>query len=266
MREFLASGVLPKHELVRLATHISGTSRLDVMRGVQLSSDQWGGLDDLVRQRLGGVPLQHLEGTIQFGPLELLCDARALVPRPETEYLWELLVTRLRDRPTDVMVDMCTGSGCLALGLKHFSPKSSVYGTDIDERALALAGENVAHTGLVVDMREGDLFGALPNNLRGRIDVLVVNPPYIAESEFSTLPVEVRDHDPRVALVAGATGLETHARIADTWIGWMKPGGLLALEIGETQGGELAEMFAMGSPEIVVDLTGRERYLFGVAQ
>jgi release factor glutamine methyltransferase len=265
MREFLASGVLPEHELVRLATHVSGTTRLDAMRGVELSPDQWSDLDALVRQRLSGFPLQHLEGTVQFGPLELLCDRRALVPRPETEYLWELLVTRLRGRSADVIVDMCTGSGCIALGLKHVFPESSVYGTDIDSEALALAGENVTHTGVAVELRQGDLFGALSDRLRGHLDLLVVNPPYIAESDVAALAVEVRDHDPRVALVAGATGLETYARIADEWIGWMKPGGLLALEIGETQGGELAKMFAMGNPEIVVDLAGRERYLFGVA-
>ncbi len=266
MREFLASGVLPDHELVRLAIHVSGASRLDVLRGFELSQDQWRDLDDLVRRRLAGVPLQHLEGTVQFGPLELLCDSRALVPRPETEYLWEQLVSRLQGQPIDVIVDLCTGSGCLALALKHAIPEAAVYGTDSDPDALSLARENVDYTALDVQLFEGDLFEALPGELRGRIDVLVVNPPYLAEREFAALSTEVRDHDPRAGLVAGETGLEMYSRIAANWIGWMRPGGLLALEIGETQGREVAEIFAATGPEVAPDLAGRERFLFGIAR
>jgi len=265
MREFLTSGVLPDHELIRLATLVSGVPRFDVLRGAELSQGQWRELDDLVRARLGGVPLQHLEGTVQFGPLELLCDARALIPRPETEYLWELVVARITDRPHDIIVDMCTGGGCLAFALKHAFPEATVYGADSDPQALELANENGSYTGLAVEMLGGDLFDALPRELRGRVDLLVVNPPYIAESEFSTLPVEVRDHDPKRALVAGVTGAETYSRIARDWIGWMKSGGMLALEIGETQGREVAEMFTVSSPEVVADLTGRERFVFGTA-
>ncbi|GBE25953.1 release factor glutamine methyltransferase [bacterium BMS3Bbin02] len=266
MREFLASGVLPDHELVRLVTNVSGASRLDVLRGFELSQDQWRNLDDLVRRRLAGVPLQYLEGTVQFGPLELLCDNRALIPRPETEYLWERVVARLHDRPTDVIVDLCTGSGCLALALKHAIPEAVVYGADSDPGALSLARENVAYTALDVQLFEGDLFEALPGELRGQIDVLVINPPYLTEREFAALAVEVRDHDPRAALVAGETGLEMYSRIATTWIGWMRPGGLLALEIGETQGREVAEMFAAMSSEVLPDLSGRDRFLFGIAR
>lgn len=266
MRESPVSGVLPDHEFVRLAIHVSGASRLDVLRGVELSQDERHDLHDLVRRRLAGVPLQHLEGTVQFGPLELLCDSRALVPRPETEYLWEQLVSRLQGQPIDVIVDLCTGSGCLALALKHAIPKAAVYGTDSDPDALSLARENVDYTALDVQLFEGDLFEALPEELQGRIDVLVINPPYVAEREFAALPTEVRDHDPRAALVAGETGLEMYSRIAATWIGWMRPGGLLALEIGETQGREVAEIFAATGPEVAPDLAGRERFLFGIAR
>ena len=113
-----------------------------------------------------------------------------------------------------MIVDLCTGSGALALALKARFPEARVHATDISEEALSLAAENAARLGLEIAFHHGDLFDALPYDLRDRIDLLVSNPPYVAEDEWPGLPVEIRDHEPREALVAGESGFELIDRIA----------------------------------------------------
>ena len=116
--------------------------------------------------------------------------------------------------PGTVIVDLCTGSGALALALKSCFPAAQVHATDISQEALSLAAENAARLGLDVALHNGDLFDALPSDLRDRIDLLVTNPPYVAEGEWTGLPVEIRDHEPRGALVAGQSGFDVIERIA----------------------------------------------------
>ena len=220
------------------------------------------GFEELVRLRRAGEPLQYLEGTVQFGPLELLADRRALIPRPETELLWEMAVTTLRSSlplrgrvgEGVTIVDLCTGSGNLALALKHAFPEARVYATDISEEALSLAEENASRTGLEVDFLKGDLFEPLPPELRGRVDLLVANPPYVSEAEFADLPTEVRDHEPYQALVAGPRGDEVVRRIVEEAPGWLADGGWLFCEISPT-------LSLAGDFEVRPDLTGRPRVL-----
>lgn len=265
-RDFLATGTLPQYETVRLAMLVAGVSRFEVLQGRDLSDTEARRLKSLVDKRASGVPLQHLEGVVQFGPIDVLCDSRALVPRPETEYLWELVVERVSGRRVDVVVDLCTGGGCLALALKHELPAARVIGTDVDSSAVSLASDNATFTGIEIEVREGDLFEALPKEIFGQVDLLVVNPPYVAESEFGSLPIDVRAYDPKVALVAGDTGLEIIERIAVDWEAWMRSSGLLALEIGEHQGAAVRELFPGGDTELVPDLAGRTRFFFAYAQ
>ncbi len=215
----------------------------------------------LAARRLAGEPLQYLEGTVQFGPLELAIDDRALVPRPETEGLWEMAVAALGDAgPGTVIVDLCTGSGNLALALQHAFPRAQVYATDTSEDAVALAKENAARTRLGVTFLHGDLFDPLPRKLMGRVDLLVANPPYVAEGDYPALPTDVR-REPRQALVAGPDGTETLARIGADAEWWLAVGGWLLAEIGETQSQRALGLFPGLDREVREDLAGRDRYL-----
>jgi release factor glutamine methyltransferase len=265
VRHLLSEARLPLHEAERLLAVATGRSRGDLLPGTEVEGEQRQRYDDLVEQRLSGVPLQHLEGTIQFGPVELLTDGRALIPRPETELLWEQSVRALGEAgPGTVIVDLCTGSGNLALALQHHFPAAQVYATDVSRDALDLARENAERLDLPINVLEGDLFEALPGELYERVDLIVVNPPYVAESEFDDLPVDVRLHDPRVALVAGPAGDEVLARLAADAYWWMGTGGWLFCEIGETQSGRALELFGgYLDVEVRPDLNGRPRILVG---
>ncbi|MDP8957628.1 MAG: peptide chain release factor N(5)-glutamine methyltransferase [Actinomycetota bacterium] len=253
-------GDLPRHEAVRLRAAVTGRSRAALALDPSLTSEQAGRLAELVRRRLEGEPLQYLEATVQFGPLELAADRRALIPRPETEQLWQMAVEALGEAGRDtVIVDLCTGSGNVALALKHSFPQARVLATDISSEALSLAEENAARTGLEVELLQGDLFGPLPGSLRGRVDLLVANPPYVSESEMAALAPEVRQHEPREALVAGPSGDEMLARIAEDAGWWLGTGGHLFCEIAEMRAERARELFASWDAEIRPDLAGRSR-------
>lgn len=217
-------------------------------------------LSELIERRLAGEPLQYLEGTAAFGPLDLLVDERVLIPRPETEQLWELAVKLVVD--PGVVVDMCTGSGALALALAGSYPNAAVHGTDIAPDALDVAAENSARVGRSVTWHHGDLFDALPPDLLGRVDLVVCNPPYVSASEFVALPVDVL-HEPMGALVSGPTGLEVIAELAAGIGEWLAPDGVFVVEMGETQGGAAVDLFAEFAGEIHQDLTGRDRFVVG---
>lgn len=234
---------LPPHELRRLR-NVAG-------------DDQH--LDELVRRRLEGEPLQYLEGTAAFGPFDLAVDERVLIPRPETEGLWDLACS-LVTSPA-VIVDLCTGSGALAIALARRFPDARVIGTDLSEDALGVARVNGAALAPDVEWRKGDLFDALEPSLRGKVDLLVSNPPYVSAAEWGELPVDVR-REPRMALVAGKTGLEILSRIADEAATWLRPGGKLVCEIGEKQGRAVRDVFSRYHDVVVLrDLTDRDRYL-----
>lgn len=264
-RLLLNEADVPLHEAERLLAVATGRSRYQLRAEVEVDAEAAQRYLDLVRQRVAGVPLQHLEGTVQFGPIELRTDRRALVPRPETERLWEEAGAALGEAgPGTVIVDLCTGSGNLALALKHRFPLAQVYATDLSGEALALAKENAASLQLDVMFLQGDLFAPLPGELYERVDLLVANPPYVTEAEFDHLPIDVRDHDPRQALVAGPRGDEAIARIAADVFWWMGTGGWLFCEIGETQSERALELFGTYlDVEVRPDLTGRSRILVG---
>lgn len=253
---------VPQHERLRLVTAATGLTRAQLAADGGLDYAQQAAVDRLVERREAGEPLQYLEGTVQFGPLEIGSDPRALIPRPETERLWEEAVASLRRAgPGTVIVDIGTGSGCLALALKHAFPRARVIGTDVSEDALALAKQNAARTGLEVEFLHGSLFDPLPPALMGRVDLVVSNPPYVSEAEYPSLPPEVRDHEPRRALVAGPAGTEVLAQIADEAFWWVGIGGWVLCEIGETQGGEALRLFGAYDREVRPDLAGKDRIL-----
>jgi release factor glutamine methyltransferase len=253
---------LPKHEYERLVLAATRRSRTELVRDATLSPEERDRLDSLVARRRRGEPLQYLEGSVPFGPIEVAVDGRALVPRPETEQVWEAAVGCLQEAgPGTVIVDLGTGSGVLALALKHAFPAARVLGVDVSAGALDLARANAAANGLDVEFLHGDLFEPIDSALRGRVDLVVSNPPYVTEADWPRLPTEIRDHEPRSALVAGPEGTEVLARIAEEAYWWLGVGGRLVCEIGETQGVAVGELFGAYHTEIRTDLAGRDRIL-----
>ncbi len=258
--ELLASiSDLPHHEVERLLGKATGRSRSDLLLAVPVSEADREAFAALVDRRRGGEPLQYLEERIPFGPIEVSVDPRVLVPRPETEQLFEL-ATRALAEPT-VIVDLCTGSGNLALALKHAFPDAVVYATDRSADAVAVAEENAREAGLDITVFTGDLFEPLPEHLHGQVDLIVANPPYLAEEEFVDLPVDVRDHEPRMALVAGPTGDEVLAAIAGEAFEWLAPGGVIVCEISEFRGAEALALFAALDGVVESDLAGKDRFV-----
>jgi release factor glutamine methyltransferase len=158
-------------------------------------------------------------------------------------------------------VDLGTGTGALALALKHRFPSAPVYAVDLSEAALELAAENADRNGLEIVLLHGDLFAALPDRLRGRVEMIVSNPPYVSEAEYASLPEEIREHEPREALVAGPAGTEVLARIAEEAYRWLGIGGWVLCEIGETQREAALELFGAFEREVRPDLAGRPRFL-----
>jgi release factor glutamine methyltransferase len=254
-RRLIDAAGLPEHEAWRLLAAVTQQSPGTVRAGVELSPNQEARFKHMVRRRLSGEPLQYLEGSVPFGPIEVTVDRRVLIPRPETEYLYSLAAEAASS--PGLIVDLCTGSGALALALKHRFPDALVIGTDVAAEALELAALNGVRNGLEVEWRQGDLFSALPDGLRRRVDLLVSNPPYVAAAEWDRLPVDVR-HEPYGALVAGPEGTEIVEQIIDQVGGWLAPVGQAWIEVGDRQAELLARRHVV---EVVPDQYGLPRFL-----
>ena len=224
--------------------------------GVTVDSSALAHFNRLVEQRVHGEPLQYLEGEITFGPIRLAVDERVLIPRPETEYLYDLAVRSLK--PPKVVVDICTGSGALALALKATYPDARVVASDFSPEALEVAVENGRRLGLDVDWRLGDLWTAVPSELAGQVNLMVANPPYVSESEWEQLPIDVQQ-EPRMALVAGPLGTEVIERLLDQTGGWLATGGVALVEVGENQARPLSKN--RNDVEVLIDQYQRPRFL-----
>lgn len=251
--------LLEPHERLRLLQAVTGRPRRSVIADPGLNPDERRRFDDLVARRLSGEPLQYLEGTVSFGGVDVAVDRRALIPRPETEELLELAAAAVVE-PRRI-VDLCTGSGNLALALARRFPGAEVAATDISADALSLARENARRLGTVVRFSQGDLFDSLPDGWRGSVDLLVANPPYVADDDG--LPSVVADHEPAVALFAGPDGLDVIRRIAAEIGDWLSPGAVFAVEVGSDHAEAALAAFVGCDARIVADLFGRPRFIVG---
>jgi release factor glutamine methyltransferase len=211
-----------------------------------------------VRRRAAGEPLAHVTGWTGFRHLTLRCDRRALIPRPETEGLVELVLARV---PGGRVADIGTGSGCIALSLATEGRYDEVVAIELSAEALSLAEENRRATGARVALVRGDLCGPLaPESL----DALVSNPPYLTAAEYAALDGSVRDWEPETALASGTEGLDAIAPLLDQGRAVLRPGGWLALEIDCARAALCAcRAGASGWTDVAIhaDLFGRERYL-----
>lgn len=261
-REVLASSTLPRHEAERLLAVASGTSRTDLMLDVEILDAHIERFRGLESRRMDGEPLQYLEGDVPFGPVVIAVDARVLIPRPETEEMLALAVG-LVDRPS-VILDLCTGSGNLAIALAATFPDATVYATDLSADAVDAARENALRNGVDIRCERGDLFAPLPDELAGRIDLVVANPPYLSVVEMADLPPDVA-REPRSALEGGSDGLDVVARIGTEVSHWLAPGAPVLCEVSEFHAQRAAALFASVRGEVRHDLYGKPRFVVGRA-
>lgn len=255
----------PRLNAEHLLAHVLKRKRIEIYLEFErvLAEEELAPLRDLVKRRGQGEPLQHLLGTVEFCGRVFLCDKRALVPRPETEQLVEMIADCKLQKADCRILDVGTGSGVIALSLAVKFPEAKITATDISDEALAVARENAARLGAEekIVLIKSDLLEAVA----GTFDLIVANLPYIATGDRSTLAREVL-HDPDAALFAGARGTELICKLIDTARAHLSAAGLLALELGIGQADELAALMAEKNYhdiEAIRDYSGVKRFLFG---
>ncbi|MCS0638668.1 putative protein N(5)-glutamine methyltransferase [Streptomyces sp. LP05-1] len=199
-------------------------------------------LGALVERRVAGAPLEHVVGWAEFAGLRIAVDEGVFVPRRRTEFLVEQAVAATR--PGAVVVDLCCGSGALGVALVSVVEGAELHAADVDPAAVRCARRNVTTVGGRV--YQGDLYAPLPAGLRGRVDVLLANVPYVPTEEVPLLPGEAREHEPLVALDGGADGLDVLRRVTEEAAGWLAPGGCLLFETSERQAGAARAAVAAG--------------------
>jgi release factor glutamine methyltransferase len=250
---------LPTAELLMMS--VLGTDRTGIYAGNrELSTAEAKRFGRALCRRCLGTPTQHLTGEQGFRRLILEVRPGVFVPRPETEVLVEVALQLVDGLESPSIIDVGTGSGAIALAIKQERPDARVVATDVSPEAVALARANAGRLGLDVDVVEGDLLTSVPAHLRGAVDLVVSNPPYVSPEEHGELPPDARA-DPALALVGGIEVYERLFAEAAEWVG--RRHGAVAVEIGASMGHAVADAAAMagfaGPITIVLDLTGRPR-------
>ncbi len=258
----------PRLQAELLLAHVLRVPRMGLYLEFQrvLAESELAAARELVKRRGQREPLQHLVGSVSFCGFELAVNPHVLVPRPETEPLAEAAWSFLSasGQQTPLALDLCTGSGCLAIALAMKCPRAMIHAADLSPEALTVARANAERHGASARMifHEGDLFTPLPAELK--FDLIVSNPPYIPTGEITALEPEVRDHDPRAALDGGEDGLDFYRRIATEGADRLRSGGRLMAEFGDGQAEALRRIFTSSGwqvREILPDLDGRPRIL-----
>ena len=233
-----------------------GRSELSRQRVIKPSETRQ--INEIIDKRLTGRPLWYIIGDVDFYDCNIKVDERALIPRPETEILAQQAVNTVEEG--DKVLDMCTGSGCIAIAIaKHCMGKRvQVTAADVSDAAIMLAQENANYNSVDITFVQSDLF----SRVHGRFNLIVCNPPYIKSGDIASLQREVRDHEPRIALDGGDDGLEFYRRLAKEITSYIVRGGLLILEVGEGQAEEVLKLFDKREYAMVVkDFDGVDRIL-----
>ncbi|QPP06546.1 peptide chain release factor N(5)-glutamine methyltransferase [Streptomyces bathyalis] len=230
----------PRFDAEELAAYVHDVKRgeLHLVPDSDFDARYW----EAVSRREAREPLQHITGRAFFRYLELQVGPGVFVPRPETESVagWAIEAVRAMDVAEPLIVDLCTGSGAIALALAQEVPRSRVHAVELDEGAYGWAVKNVE--GSRVTLHHGDALTALPE-LDGQVDLVVSNPPYIPLTEWEYVAPEARDHDPQLALFSGEDGLSTIRGLERTAHRLLRPGGLVVIEHADTQGGQVPWIF-----------------------
>jgi release factor glutamine methyltransferase len=259
----------PANDAELLLRHVLGWDRaaLITRAAEALPTSEQKRFFSLVDERGGHRPLQHLTGTQAFWHHEFVVTPDVLIPRPETEILVEAALEALRELAAPLVVDVGTGSGCIALSLAAERPDAVVHAVDASAAALAVAAENARRLGVHgrVELHEGDLLEPVAR-LRGTVNLVVSNPPYVDPSEIPSLASEVRDHEPRSALVAPQPPYGIYERLAVQAVETVRPGGWVLVEVGRGMAdGVAARLTAAGLVGIDTrpDLAGIARVVSG---
>lgn len=268
--DFRARGIEnPRLDAELLVAHALHVDRMRVILDAArpLEGEELHKLRELVKRRRAHEPVAYLRGEREFYGLRFRVDGRVLIPRPDTETLVDVALARTRHCSMSMrMVDLCTGSGCVAVAIARQRPTACVFATDVSPGAIEVARDNAQRLGAYnVALRVGDLFAPVADR---RFDVVTANPPYIASGEIPTLQSDIKDFEPRVALDGGADGLDVVRRIVAEAPARLVPGGVLALEIGAGQADATAELLrAHGFVDVRADrdIARIERVVSGVA-
>ncbi|MFE9095245.1 peptide chain release factor N(5)-glutamine methyltransferase [Streptomyces sp. NPDC007264] len=230
----------PRNDAEELAAFVHGVKRgeLHSVKDADFDARYW----EVVARREAREPLQHITGRAYFRYLELQVGPGVFVPRPETESVvgWAIDAVRAMDVVEPLIVDLCTGSGAIALALAQEVPRSRVHAVELSEDALEWTRKNMA--GSRVDLRQGDARDAF-HDLDGQVDLVISNPPYIPLTEWEYVAPEARDHDPELALFSGEDGLDLIRGLERTAHRLLRPGGVVVIEHADTQGGQVPWIF-----------------------
>lgn len=259
----------PRRSAEWLLSAATGLSRIELYayHDRPLADDERALLREGVKRRAAGEPLQYVTGEVAFRHIIVKVRPGVLIPRPETEILVDSVLpaidAAIAERGTALVADICTGSGCIALSIASERPTTRVVACDLSQVALTVTAENATRLGLAerVVVVGGDLFAALDEDLRGQLDVIVSNPPYIPSADVPDLPAEVAGFEPHLALDGGPDGLGVYRRLLAEARTWLRPGGLIGVELDERMvniaAGEAVEWYE--EVRVVRDLTGRDR-------
>lgn len=220
----------------------------------------------MIAKRASRIPLQQILGSQEFMGLDFFVNEHVLIPRQDTETLVELVLQEQQSTEKKLL-DLCTGSGCIAISLAVKGGYESVTATDLSEEALKVAERNAKAHQKEIIFRQGDLFTALPQSEAGTFDIITSNPPYIPTAVIATLEPEVREHEPMMALDGTEDGLKFYRQIAKKAGTWLKPGGVIYLEIGYDQGEAVSGLLreaGFDKVRVVKDLPGKDRVVCGV--
>jgi release factor glutamine methyltransferase len=270
-KEKLAAADISEVDAEHLFAYVLGISRMDLHNSVKLDAalkalGDFGIIEDtfakLISRRTAHEPLQYLTGTAYFRHLEIQVGPGVLVPRPESELLVEAVLTHIKNLEEKVtgeisVIDLGAGSGALSLAIATEAPRSRVIAVEKSAEAIVWLKKNVARISESVRVVEGDVADVLPGV---KCDAVIANPPYIPDSQ--SLPRDVAEHEPHIALFGGATGLELPKRFIDAAARLLKSGGVLAIEHTEEQGAAIDALLSRDFIDIAVhqDLTGRSRW------
>lgn len=252
-------------DLFYLLQSVAGFSKADYLlkKNTQMPQEEAAGFFELVQRRAKHEPCQYIIGNTEFMGLVFCVSPDVLIPRQDTELLAETAISKiasLREREDlPEVLDLCTGSGALAVSIKKFCPEAEVTASDISQAALAVAKKNAQENGTEIRFIHSDLFEGLKGE---RFDIIVSNPPYVTEEEYQTLMEEVRCFEPKSALTAGADGLDFYRLIACQAKEHLKKAGSIMLEIGCCQAAEVSRLLeenGFADIRILQDLCGLDR-------
>lgn len=256
-----------------LLSHVLSFSRVQLFTHSkdEISEEQEKVYKDLIYRRLKGTPTQYLTNEQEFMSLPFYVNNHVLIPRQDTEILVETALELIDRKKEFQVLDVCTGSGCIGISIAYYAPLSRVIGIDISEPALNVAEHNAKLNQVNdrVHFIKSNLFKGVSEDLKGTIDMIVSNPPYIPTDEIKGLMKEVSEYEPTIALDGGKDGLDFYRFIVKDGKEYLKSGGILLFEIGYNQGDEVAWLLkshGFNSVEIKKDLAGLNRVVFGIKE